>query len=35
MKAFASLLDSSFLDTVERWRAMTPLSYEREFNLPT
>ena len=34
MKAFASLLDSSFLDTVERWRAMTPLSYEREFNLP-
>ena len=33
MQAFASLLDTNFLDTVEQWRAMTPLSYEREFNL--
>ena len=27
-------MEGTFLDTVERWRAMTPLIYEREFNLP-
>ena len=34
LQRFASLVEGSFLDSVERWRAMTPLSYEREFNLP-
>jgi phytoene dehydrogenase-like protein len=34
LQRFATMLDGAFLDTVERWRAMTPLVYEREFNLP-
>jgi phytoene dehydrogenase-like protein len=34
LRALGSLLGDGFLDTVERWRVMTPCSYEREFNLP-
>ena len=34
LQRFATLVDGTFLDTVERWRAMTPLVYEREFHLP-
>ena len=33
LDVFASLVEGSFRDTVLRWRAMTPLSYERDFNL--
>jgi hypothetical protein len=34
LQRFATLVEGTFFDTVERWRAMTPLIYEREFNLP-
>ena len=34
LRALASLLSNDFLESVERWRVMTPCSYEREFNLP-
>ena len=34
LRALASLLGNDFLESVERWRVMTPCSYEREFNLP-
>jgi phytoene dehydrogenase-like protein len=34
LRRFATLVEGTFLDSVERWRAMTPLLYEREFNLP-
>ncbi len=34
LRRFATLVEDDFLDGVRRSRAMTPLSYEREFNLP-
>ena len=34
LRQLATLVEGDFMSTIERWRAMTPLSYEREFNLP-
>lgn len=31
---YADLVQPGFLDSIEQWRVMTPLNYEREFNLP-
>ncbi len=30
----ATLFEDGFLDSIEEWRAVTPLAYERELNLP-
>jgi phytoene dehydrogenase-like protein len=34
LRVFATLVQPGFLDSVRRWRVMTPASYEREFHLP-
>jgi hypothetical protein len=34
LQRLATLVEGDFESTILRWRAMTPLSYEREFNLP-
>ena len=35
LQRLATLVEGDFESTILRWRAMTPLSYEREFNLPS
>ena len=34
LQRLATLVEGDFESTILRWRVMTPLSYEREFNLP-
>ncbi len=31
---YSTLVEPGFLESIEDWRVMTPVSYEREFNLP-
>ena len=33
LERFATLVEPGFLDGVRRWRVVTPLDYERDFNL--
>ena len=34
MQQYATVVEDSFLESVEQWRVMTPATYEREFHLP-
>ena len=34
LEVASTLFEPGFLDSVERWRAVTPVDYERDFNMP-